>query len=309
MQRIDGLTAAIARPAPAPVSGTPGYFTGGDPAVPLAPTTVSPDWLNAIQEELVGVIIGAGLDLSKADNGQLLAAIRALITSGGVSFATDAETIAGILANKAVSPHAAAALVANRIAAIVNNAPASLATLAGLATAISNNPNFGAETTAALGARALAARQITGGGLATGGGDLLNDQVITVPAASGIELNAGSEASKALTPAAYGAAGGGDGSTGWVPLPGGNMLQWGSISVIGGNASNRDFTIAFPKPFLNVCGSIVGNTDPQGSGSNTQPCVVEFNPPTIAGVTGRIDSTESNRKISTRILRWQAIGK
>lgn len=67
MQRIDGPTATTSQPAPGPVSATPGYFTGGDPSVPLAPTTVTPDWLNAIQEELVGVIIGAGIGLSKAD--------------------------------------------------------------------------------------------------------------------------------------------------------------------------------------------------------------------------------------------------
>lgn len=60
MHRIDTATA------------TPDHkFTEGDPAVPVAATTVSAEWLNAVQEELVAVITGAGLELKKSDNGQL----------------------------------------------------------------------------------------------------------------------------------------------------------------------------------------------------------------------------------------------
>ena len=55
MHRIDTSTA------------TPDHkFTEGDPAVPVAATTVSAAWLNAVQEELVAVITGAGLELKKA---------------------------------------------------------------------------------------------------------------------------------------------------------------------------------------------------------------------------------------------------
>lgn len=308
MQRIDGPTAVAARPNPAAVSGTPGFFTGGDPNVPVAPTTVSPDWLNAVQEEIVGVIIGAGIALSKGNTGQLLAAIQALITSGGVAFATDAEAVAGILATKAVTPHAAAALVVDRISALVANAPATLNTLAELAAAVSNNPNFGSETTAALGARALAARQIQGAGVATGGGDLSNDVTITVADASAVEFNAMADATKVITPAAYGAAGGGDGSTGWSPLPGGNILQWGSLAVIGSNSSKQNFTIAFPKPFLNVCGSVVATSEPY---NDSEPSLIaNLRAPTTAGVSGTLNTTDGGRKITgARIVRWQAVGK
>ena len=68
MHRIDTSTA------------TPDHkFTEGDPAVPVAATTVSAAWLNAVQEELVAVITGAGLELQKSDNGQLFRAIGKLI--------------------------------------------------------------------------------------------------------------------------------------------------------------------------------------------------------------------------------------
>jgi len=309
MFRIDGATASPTLPAPAAVSGMPGFFTAGDPAVPIPPTAVSVDWLNMIQEELVGILTLAGLVPSKAERGQVAAAIQGLISSGGVSLATDAETIFGAATNKAVHPRGAAALVANRIGLLLGAVPPTLDTLAKLATAIGNNPNFDADTTKALAARALATLQIGVAGLATGGGPLTDDVTITVAAATGPELNAGTDATKALTPATFGAAGGGDGANGWAPLPGGNMIQWGSITVFGGGASSRDFTISFPRPFLNVCGSIVGSADPQGSGTNTQPVTVEFQAPTIAGVGGRIDSGESNRKIYNRVVRWQAIGR
>ena len=66
-------------------------FTEGDPAVPVAATTVSAEWLNAVQEELVAVITGAGLELQKSDNGQLWQAISQLITNAKPGLATKAK--------------------------------------------------------------------------------------------------------------------------------------------------------------------------------------------------------------------------
>lgn len=80
MHRIDTSTA------------TPDHkFTEGDPAVPVAATTVSAAWLNAVQEELVAVITGAGLGLEKSDNGQLWQAISQLITDAKPGLATKAK--------------------------------------------------------------------------------------------------------------------------------------------------------------------------------------------------------------------------
>ena len=66
-------------------------FTEGDPTVPVAATTVSAEWLNAVQEELVAVITGAGLELKKSDNGQLWQAISQLITNAKPGLATKAK--------------------------------------------------------------------------------------------------------------------------------------------------------------------------------------------------------------------------
>ena len=80
MHRIDTSTA------------TPDHkFTEGDPTIPVAATTVSAEWLNAVQEELVAVITGAGLELKKSDNGQLWQAISQLITNARPGLATKAK--------------------------------------------------------------------------------------------------------------------------------------------------------------------------------------------------------------------------
>lgn len=68
MHRIDG---------PGALPG--GQFTEGDPNVGTPATVVTDDWLNALQEEVAGVVEATGVALAKPDNGQLLAAVRWLI--------------------------------------------------------------------------------------------------------------------------------------------------------------------------------------------------------------------------------------
>ena len=82
MQRIDNTTAAGSLPTPAS-AGTPGYFTGGNPATAMPATIVDADWLNMIQEELIAVVTAASLSPSKTTHNQVLAAITALISAGG----------------------------------------------------------------------------------------------------------------------------------------------------------------------------------------------------------------------------------
>lgn len=74
MKRIDAADAA------------PGnLFTDGDPLVPIRATVLDASWLNMVQEEIVNVVLGAGIALSPIDNTQLDDAIRALILSSMVA--------------------------------------------------------------------------------------------------------------------------------------------------------------------------------------------------------------------------------
>lgn len=81
MHRIDTDTAALLLPTPG-AAETPGFFTEGDPQTGEKPTTVSADWLNALQEEVSAVPEAAGLVLSKADRTQLLQGV--LLLAGGL---------------------------------------------------------------------------------------------------------------------------------------------------------------------------------------------------------------------------------
>ncbi|MCY1281106.1 Phage Tail Collar Domain protein [compost metagenome] len=95
MHRIDHPAAASALPQPF-AAGAPGYFKEGSPAAGDPPTEVSADWLNAVQEEIVGAILAAGLALSKLDNDQLAAAIPLLaIPAGTVAEIVGTEAPAG----------------------------------------------------------------------------------------------------------------------------------------------------------------------------------------------------------------------
>ena len=67
----------------APVSGTPGYATDGNPAVDIPATRFPAYAFNAIQEEIIGVILDAGITLDKTNNAQLLAAINSKLAAYG----------------------------------------------------------------------------------------------------------------------------------------------------------------------------------------------------------------------------------
>lgn len=54
-------------------------FTEGDPSLGIDATTVTANWLNGAQEELVGIIEAAGLTPNGANNGQVLAALKGWI--------------------------------------------------------------------------------------------------------------------------------------------------------------------------------------------------------------------------------------
>lgn len=54
-------------------------FTEGDPTIPIEATTVSADWLNSVQEEIISVLANATIELNKESTTQLYDAIMHLI--------------------------------------------------------------------------------------------------------------------------------------------------------------------------------------------------------------------------------------
>ena len=73
-----------------------GRFTEGDPTVPIPATTVSADWLNAVQDEVLAVLSAAGLAPAKNNNAQLLAALKKIVGTVNALTATRLETARAI---------------------------------------------------------------------------------------------------------------------------------------------------------------------------------------------------------------------
>lgn len=68
MHRIDGAGAT-----------SDNKFTEGNPTTGVMATTVTADWCNSVQEEILAVLAAANIEPNKANNAQLLAAMRAII--------------------------------------------------------------------------------------------------------------------------------------------------------------------------------------------------------------------------------------
>lgn len=88
MYQIDNSTAATTQPA-STAAGTAGFFTDGNPATSTPATIVPAEWLNAVMMELVNVITGAGLTLSKSSFNQVITAIKTLMQRSAPSLAVD----------------------------------------------------------------------------------------------------------------------------------------------------------------------------------------------------------------------------
>lgn len=92
---------------------------------------------------------------------------------------------------------------------------------------------------------------VTGGGLATGGGDLTINRVITVTKASSADVAAGTDDTKAVTPLALAGGIGGRvlAGTGYATFLGGVILQWTTAFA----SANGSTNITLPTTFPNQC--------------------------------------------------------
>lgn len=93
MFRIDGPGAVGELPVAREGVNAPGFFGPGNPATGQMSTRVTYEWLNAVQEEIAAVITGAGIELSKENNAQLLAALGKLTVHPDDIILPDDKTI------------------------------------------------------------------------------------------------------------------------------------------------------------------------------------------------------------------------
>lgn len=111
MQRVTRSTAVAVLPAPPAGAGSPGYFTGGNPGTGTPATVPGFEWFNGVQEEIIAVIVAAGLTPDAGDLTQLRQAIAALVApdasttvKGKIQLAISAEAQAFADGLKAITP-------------------------------------------------------------------------------------------------------------------------------------------------------------------------------------------------------------
>jgi len=80
-----------------------GQFSPGNPGAGVMPTILSADWCNDVQEQLVGVILSAGIALVKGEGGQLLEAIELLTDAARAAAEATASADATAKANAALA--------------------------------------------------------------------------------------------------------------------------------------------------------------------------------------------------------------
>ncbi|MCA3427900.1 MAG: hypothetical protein INF34_14435, partial [Roseomonas sp.] len=88
MQRVSRASAVASLPAP-PAGGTPGFFTGGNPGAGQPATVPGFEWFNAVQEELLGVILRGGITASNADLAQVRKSLDRLFGGGLASYSAN----------------------------------------------------------------------------------------------------------------------------------------------------------------------------------------------------------------------------
>ncbi|MCP2016839.1 gp53-like domain-containing protein [Qipengyuania citrea] len=115
----------------------------------------------------------------------------------------------------------------------------------------------------------LTGRTITGSGLATGGGNLSANRQITVSAAIGAEIAAGTEAGKAVTPLAIASVPQTFGGNSSIRGLGGSILKTGTVNVGFPGGGSHTFATAFPTACDRVLLTPLGN--PDGSDEADEP--------------------------------------
>lgn len=154
MKRIDTATKAVDLFGP----GKHG-FKAGNVLAGEAPTKLSAGWFNALQEEVARAIEAFGLELDPEDNGQLAAALTALLAQVALLAPKDSPILTGTPAAPTAAlgtntdQIATMAAIKQAIDALVAGAPGALDTLVELSNALGNDADFATTVTNAIAAK------------------------------------------------------------------------------------------------------------------------------------------------------------
>jgi hypothetical protein len=263
MQRVNRSTAVVALPA-APAGGTPGYFTGGNPGAGQAATTPGYEWFNAVQEELMAVILRGGLSASASDLTQVRKSLDRLFGGAYSFFSTPTVTL--------TPDHTGLVWIDSSINVITLNLPANNSLnsrpMRYRIVRVGANPviiqaqganliNFQSSITLATNGDCV---DIMGSGdgawIAIGSISATTTQNGVSRFATAAETDAGTLSNVAVTPAGLGIATRNYANPGYARLPGGLIMQWGETNAVDIATSSSTvsaiFPIAFPNALLNL---------------------------------------------------------
>lgn len=148
-------------------------------------------------------------------------------------------------------------------------------------------------------------RQVNGGGLVTGGGALAANLTLTVDKATPAEITTGAIDTKAITPLSLSQALGSNRAAGYMPLPGGVLIQWGVLTAqLVGDAP---VLVTLPTAFSGVNYALTTNVINQGGevGADIWSQVITK---TVGSFSAFLQKQQPDA-IAVQGLEWHAIGR
>jgi len=310
MQRVNRATAVPTMPAP-PTGGAPGYFTGGNPGLGQEATVAGFEWFNAVQEELMGLILAGGLAPSGVDLAQVRKSLDRMYGGGLNAFSSNTiltnDHAGVVLVDTTLGPRTITLPPANGLANrsmqffIINFSNSNPVTVQ-----ISGADNIEGNTSIVLNALYSSILLVSdgNGSWLSPRGRLANTSAPGITRfATPAETDAGTLADVAVTPAGLGIATRNYANPGYARLPGGLILQWGETgaSDIGSGGSNLSatFPIAFPNALLNLQATEKSSTFGNFSITNVSG--------TLTGMT--VSLTEWAAVVQSASVAYLAIGR
>lgn len=316
MDRVYESGAAAAPPGQ-PASPSTGYPTAGNPQTAVPATKPGPWWYHMVTEELRAVITVAGITPSHTDVSQLSTAIRRLIDGGDYKASVRVATTANIALTGEQTIDGVAVVAGDRVLVMAQTAGAEngIYDAAAGAWARATDADTAGDLTSGVlvpvetgTSNADTIWMLTTDGAITIGTTALTWQIKSgnastarkglVQLATSAEAQALTDALKALTPSTLAAALQGTNQSlaanGYQKLPGGLILQWGSLSAVPSNGS-AVFTYPIAFPTMRVSASCLVNATADSSS-------------TFEGVTVGVSDRFYNWSAAARNLFIVAVG-
>ncbi|MCA3418096.1 MAG: hypothetical protein INF88_04275 [Roseomonas sp.] len=240
MQRVSRASAVASLPAP-PAGGTPGFFTGGNPGAGQPATVPGFEWFNAVQEELLGVILRGGITASNADLAQVRKSLDRLFGGGLASYSANTT------------------LTVDDAGLVLVNASGGARTITlPAANALGGRPMQIRIVKSDSGTNAVTVQRT--------GTDTIEGAISQVLRYQWDSLTLVSDGVGAWMVSAGGLGARSLANPGWSRLPGGLILQWGLTNSLDvtpvGTSVSATFPITFPNAVLNLQGTLVLSAAP-----------------------------------------------